>query len=60
MRDSYEMSKILDAVAALGGQEAKDYLSFVSETHDDPDVRKVAKAALDRLKKRSVKEQTTK
>jgi hypothetical protein len=54
MRDGYEMTKILDAVATLGGQEASDYLSFVSETHDDPDVRKVAKAALDRLRKHYV------
>lgn len=50
MRDSYEMSKVVDAVAALGGQEAKDYLSFVAETHDDPEIRKMAEAALDRLK----------
>jgi hypothetical protein len=50
MRDSYEMSKLVDAVATLGGQEAKDYLSFVAATHDDPDIRKMAQAALDRLK----------
>ncbi|MGD0836115.1 MAG: HEAT repeat domain-containing protein [Polyangia bacterium] len=60
MRDSYEMSKILDAVASLGGQEATQYLSFVSETHDDPDVRKVAEAALNRLRKREVKQEPTK
>jgi hypothetical protein len=50
MRDSYEMGKVVDAVASLGGQEAKDYLSFVAETHDDPDIRKMANAALLRLK----------
>jgi hypothetical protein len=60
MRDSYEMSKVLDAVAALGGQEAKDYLSFVAETHDDQDIRKMAAAALERLKKREVKSAPTK
>jgi hypothetical protein len=51
MRDTYEMSKLLDAVAALGGQEAKDYLSFVAETHDDQDIRKMAASALERLKR---------
>lgn len=54
MRDSYEMGKVLDAVASLGGQEARDYLSFVAETHDDPDIRAMAKEALDRLKKREI------
>lgn len=52
MRDSYEMSKLVDAVASLGGPEAMDYLSFVAETHDDPDIRKMAQAALERLKTR--------
>ena len=52
MRDTYEMRKVLDAVGSLGGQEAKDYLSFVSENHDDSDIRVMAKAALDRLVKR--------
>lgn len=52
MRDTYEMRKVLDAVASLGGQEAKDYLAFVNETHDDADIRAMAKAALDRLVKR--------
>lgn len=60
MRDSYEMSKILDAVAALGGQEAKDYLSFVGETHDDPEIRSMAKTALERLGKRDVLGKPTK
>jgi HEAT repeat protein len=59
MRDSYEMSKVVDAVASLGGQEAKDYLSFVAETHDDPDIRKMAEAALARLKAREAKSAPT-
>jgi hypothetical protein len=52
MRDSYEMRKVLDAVATLGGQEAKEYLSFVAETHDDADIRSMAHAALKRLRRR--------
>lgn len=50
MRDTYEMRKVLDAVASLGGQEAQEYLSFVAETHDEPDIRSMAKEALGRLK----------
>jgi len=60
MRDSYEMGKVVDAVASLGGPEAKDYLSFVAENHDDPDIRKMAQAALDRLMKRKVTGASTK
>lgn len=60
MRDSYEMSKVVDAVASLGGQEAREYLSFVAETHDDPDIRKMAEAALARLKTREAKSAPTK
>jgi hypothetical protein len=52
MRDSYEMGKVIDAVASLGGQEAQEYLSFVAETHDDADIRNMAKEALGRLKPR--------
>lgn len=59
MRDSYEMSKVVDGVASLGGQEARDYLSFVADTHDDPDIRKMAQAALMRLKMREAKSAPT-
>jgi hypothetical protein len=51
MRDAREMRKILDAMATLGGREAQDYLGFVAETHDDEDIRHMAKVALDRLEK---------
>jgi len=49
MRDAREMRKILDAIATLGGREAQEYLSFVAETHDDEEIRDMAKAAIDRL-----------
>jgi hypothetical protein len=52
MRDSYEMGKVIDAVASLGGREAQEYLSFVAETHDDADIRSMAKEALERLETR--------
>jgi hypothetical protein len=53
MKDSREMRKIVDALAALGGQEAADYLSFVADAHDDEEIRNMAKAALLRLKRGS-------
>ena len=49
MRDTREMKKILSALAVLGGAEARDYLSFVAQNHDDDDVRAMAKQALDAL-----------
>jgi hypothetical protein len=52
MRDTREMRKVLDAIATLGGSEAQDYLAFVAETHDDEEIRTMAKAALERLGRR--------
>jgi hypothetical protein len=53
MRDRREMRKILDAIAMLGGQEAADYLAFVADTHEDEEIREMAKQALARLKRRA-------
>jgi hypothetical protein len=53
MRDRREMRKIVDALAALGGQEAADYLSFVADAHEDEEIRNMARAALVRLRGRS-------
>jgi HEAT repeats len=50
MRDPREMRKVLDAIATLGGQEAQDYLAFVAETHDDEEIKEMAKEALGRLR----------
>ena len=60
MRDTREMRKIVDAIATLGGSEARDYLSFVAETHDDEEIRAMAKEALGRLLRRSEQKQPTK
>jgi len=38
-------------MATLGGEEALDYLSFVAESHDDPEIRELAKAAKARLER---------
>ena len=51
MRDRREMRKILDAIGTLGGPEAVDYLAFVGDAHDDPEIRQMAAAALGRLRR---------
>ena len=59
MRDAREMRKLLDAIASLGGGEAQEYLAFVAETHDDEEIRGMAKAALDRMTRRAAPSQST-
>jgi hypothetical protein len=53
LRDLREMRKVLDAIASLGGPEAKDYLGFVAENHDDEEIREMAKSALERMTRRA-------
>jgi len=53
MKDRREMRKIVDALAALGGQEAADYLSFVADAHEDEEIRIMARTALLRLRNKS-------
>jgi hypothetical protein len=53
MRDRHEMRKILEAISILGGDEARDYLSFVAASHDDEEIRKLAAEAKDRLERRA-------
>jgi HEAT repeat protein len=52
MRDRREMRKILDAIALLGGDEAADYLAFVADGHEDPEIRALAVSARQRLGRR--------
>ena len=59
MRDAREMRKVLDAIATLGGREAQEYLAFVAETHDDDEIRDMAKAALDHMTRRASQNQPT-
>lgn len=49
--DRREMMKILDAIASIGGDEARDYLAFVAQSHDDQEIRDVARAASERLQR---------
>jgi hypothetical protein len=52
MRDRREMRKILDAISVLGGPEASEYLGFVADGHDDPEIRAMAAQARQRLLRR--------
>lgn len=53
MRDKREMRKILDAIAVLGGEEAADYLGFVADGHEDPEIKQMAAEAKQRLQRRA-------
>ena len=55
MRDEREMRKILDAISVLGGPEAAEYLGFVTQGHEDPEIRAMAKEARNRLLRREGK-----
>jgi hypothetical protein len=47
-----ELPKVLDALGAIGGDEARAYLEFVSSGHQDPEIRQLAKDALRHLDER--------
>jgi len=52
LRDKREMTKILEAISQIGGEEADQYLSFVADAHEDADIRQQAREAHDRLVRR--------
>lgn len=54
-RDPSELGKVLEAVAALGGDEAQRYLEFVSQSHSEERIRQEAKSALSHLLSRQAK-----
>jgi hypothetical protein len=51
-RDKREMAKILEAISLIGGEEARQYLSFVADGHEDAEIRQQAAEARDRLLRR--------
>jgi hypothetical protein len=52
-QDTEELRKILDPVAAMGGEEARAFLEFVASGHEDADIRKLARRALERMERRA-------
>lgn len=50
--DEIEMGKVVEAVAALGGPEARSYLQFVAASHSEPRIKEEATAALKHLEQR--------
>ena len=44
-----ELPKIVDAVANIGGPEARAYLEFVATGHDRKEIRELARGLLDKL-----------
>ncbi len=50
--DEVEMGKVVEAVAALGGEEARSYLQFVAASHSDRRIKSEAQAALTHLQQR--------
>src|SRR6185369_10212012 len=52
LRDKREMTKILEAISQIGGEEAEQYLSFVADAHEDADIRQQAREAHERLLRR--------
>jgi len=58
-RDRSELGKVLEAAAALGGDEAQRYLEFVAQSHSDAQIRDEAKTALSHLLSRQAKKDAT-
>jgi hypothetical protein len=54
-REYSELPKVLDAISAIGGDEARAYLEFVASGHEHPDMRALAKTALEHLDRRAQK-----
>lgn len=50
--DAQGVAKVMDGIAALGGDEARAYLELVGSGHDNPEIRSMAKAALERMSRR--------
>ena len=50
--DTVEMGKIVEAAAALGGDDARNYLRFVAQSHPEKAVRDEAATALKRLERK--------
>jgi len=52
-RDLTDLPMVLDALAAIGGDEARAYLEFVASGHENPEMRELARKALTYLEARA-------
>lgn len=52
-RDVDLMRRVVDAVGSIGGQEARAYLEFVVDSHENPVIQQIAREALERLRRRT-------
>ena len=50
LRDAKRLAQVIDGVAALGGPEAVSFLEFLAGGHAEPTIRRVAQAALERIR----------
>jgi len=55
-RDIERMHKIIDAVASLGGEEARAYLELVASGHEEATVRQLAREGLARMQRKEAEE----
>jgi hypothetical protein len=55
-RDLDGMRKVVDAIASLGGDEARSYLEFVASGHEERDIRDLAREALERLQRKEARD----
>jgi hypothetical protein len=55
-RDLVDLPKVLDALALIGGDEARAYLEFVASGHDNEEIRELAKEAIQHLEKRHARD----
>jgi hypothetical protein len=55
-RDLSDLPKVLDALAAIGGDEARSYLEFVASGHESVEIRDLAKQALGHLERRAARD----
>ena len=56
LNNDEELPKIIDSVSRIGGTEASDYLGFLAEAHPNPDIKAMAKRALEHLRERARKQ----
>jgi hypothetical protein len=52
-KDHVRLRQVVEAVVALGGAEATEFLDFVASGHPDPDIKRLAADGLARVRRRA-------